>query len=246
MKKVPYYIILVLVCLVLWLWLKPTKQPINLPIGVAPTSEPTIIKEYVDKEGKSHIVYLPVKVTQSDLRDENKPLGIIDTAAEALNIAREQIISIKKLVAITKDSLLQAKIQLNKLNQKVARYEDKFIALSYNYSDSTFAYNANTEATIVDYMRKSWFLGKNKTYVDVSVANGTSSLKTYTIEPKQYKNTFTLSGSSLYDLNDNHLSLGGKVTVDIGRVGINGSYLYQPSLKIWKPYIGLDFRVGGF
>lgn len=231
----------------LWLLLKP--GPAIVPIRTRVINEtPTKVKEYTDANGDHHIVYLPAVVSQEDLRDPEVALGIIDTSAMLLNIAREQIISVKKLATVTKDSLLQAKMEVNRLQQKIAKYQDKFVQLAYNYNDSTFSYTGNSELTITDYRKRKWFLAPNKTYVDISSTDPRTKIngfRTLTVEPRVKSFGATLSASSMYEIGDGTLGVGGKATVNLGRLGINGSYLYNPNEKQWKSFVGVDFRLLG-
>lgn len=90
---------------------------------------------------------------------------VSDTLAPALNIATEKINELTRA-----NLVLQGKIKANKVQMEKDKiyYENKYLQIVSNASDSTIDYKYNAIVDIVNYNKKKWLLGSEDTYIDIS------------------------------------------------------------------------------
>lgn len=88
-----------------------------------------------------------------------------DTLAPALNIATEKIDELTRAKLVLEGQLKASKIQREKDR---VYYENKYLKIVSNTSDSTIDYKYNAIVDIVKYNERKWLLGPEKTYIDIS------------------------------------------------------------------------------
>ncbi|WP_312303920.1 hypothetical protein [Chryseobacterium sp.] len=88
-----------------------------------------------------------------------------DTLAPALNIATEKIDELTRAKLVLEGQLKASKIQREKDR---IYYQNKYLQVVSNTSDSTLDYKYNAIVDIVKYNERKWLLGSEKTYIDIS------------------------------------------------------------------------------
>ncbi|QIY92251.1 hypothetical protein [Chryseobacterium gallinarum] len=88
-----------------------------------------------------------------------------DTLAPALNIATEKINELTRAKLMLEGQLKASKVQREKDR---VYYENKYLQIVSNTSDSTIDYKYNAIVDIVKYNERKWLLGKENTYIDIS------------------------------------------------------------------------------
>ncbi|WP_231489925.1 hypothetical protein [Pedobacter sp. Leaf170] len=251
-KYIPYLIIVALVCVIGWLLLKPT--PVNLNVkDIIEKESPQKVREYVDSQGNTHTEYDITNsvVSRADVRNPNIPLGIVDTSAMLLKIARTQLVQVTRIASMTRDSLMQARFEKNALQKRIARYDDKFVQLSYTPNEDTtkagiFSFAYNNEVTVSQYRKRKWFLGAKKSYIDITSNDPRTKingLKSLIIEQKQPDFGLRIQAASNYNPQTGSIGFGPAARIDLGRFSIQGNYTYYPESTRWRPSVNMNYDI---
>jgi hypothetical protein len=258
MKKLILNVVIILVMLGLviavYQWSRPKKSASTTK---AATENPAKVYQKKDANGNNHSGYDVSNsiVSAKDARNPSVPLGIVDTSAKLLKIARTQIITITQVASSTKDSLLQAKFVINQLRQKIARYQDEFVDLSYTPDSDVekpgkFSFSYNNKVTVTQHWQRNKViglpLGAKRSFIDVTsndlrtLINGVKSLS---IEQKQPEFGLRLQANTAYSFGDGLFSYGPAVRFDVGRFSIQGRYSKYPNDPKWKPSINASYDI---
>ena len=167
----------------------------------------------------------------------------LDSIAAIVGIQQRRINRYTSTIATIRDSLLKATNQ----GDTVYTYSDKFANISFNRPKELFSFKYNAELNMIEYWNRSWFLTPKRNYVEFWMADPRATIngvKRVVFEPKKDNFDLKLKATGQYHLNE--LGFGGKVSLRIGRVTGNGSYLYYPSFGNWQSSFGVDYDLGGF
>lgn len=91
-----------------------------------------------------------------------------DTLAPALNIATEKIDELTRAKFDLEGKVKAYKIELDANKKEKAYYQNKYLQIATNSSDSTLEYKYNAIIDIVKYKERKWLLGKERSYIDIS------------------------------------------------------------------------------
>lgn len=192
-------------------------------------------------------------ISSKDIRDPEKPLGLIDSTAALLEIARKEIISVREQLSTTEAKLLKASKKINELNQTVYYYKDKYVDISYTAStdttqEGTFDFTYRSRVTVTDYTQRDKILGlkigAKRSYTNITsedprtTINGLRSLQLERQEP-----FFGLKGQAVggYNFATNTVGLGAGIRIDLGRLSLQGNYLFYPDASTWRPSVNANY-----
>lgn len=251
-KLIPYLLIALLLGVVIWLISRPAK--IQYLDKTAKQDVPKV-REYTDANGNVHNEYDATNntVSRKDVRNPNIPLGIVDTSAMLLKIARTQIIQVTKIASTTKDSLLQAKFEINQLKKRIVRYQDAYVDLSYTpdadtAKAGTFAFRYNNQVTVTQYQKRAKVLGLpigvKKSFIDImsndprTQINGLKSLSIEQTAP--YFGLRIQAGANVNPQTGSY-GFGPAARIDLGRLSLQGNYTWYPQSDRWRPSINANY-----
>lgn len=225
---------------------KPGKSSLNGAVKVDVPLE----KEYTDSEGVKHSVFPNGlnTISKNDLKNPDRPKNLFDSTAAKMNIAATELLSVTKISTARKDSLLKAQKVIDVLTKRLAFvYSDKFVSLKYTPPEmadtlaaGTFDFAYNADLTLAQYQKRKWFLGRNRSYIDISSSDPRTTirgLKQLTIEQETPQFGLRIQGSANYNPQTNTFGIGPAVRVDLGRFSIQGNYIYYPESGRWRPGI---------
>jgi hypothetical protein len=252
-KYIPYLIILALACVIAWLLSRPA--PISGLVSNEQKETPKPTREYTDANGNKQSEYDATDntVSRKDVRNPNIPLGIVDTSAMLLKIARTQIIQVNRIASSTKDSLLQAKWEINQLKKRIVRYQDKYIDLSYTpdadtTKAGTFAFRYNNEVTVTQYHKRAKVLGlplgSRKTYIDIMSNDPRTKIngfKSLSIEQESPIFGLRIQAGTNYNPQTGSIGVGPAARFDVGRFSVQGNYTFYPESERWRPSINATY-----
>lgn len=205
------------------------------------------VNKKIDEKGFEHAVIDEVAnvVTSTTVLDSTA-IRERDSVIALLGIERKQLREWKQYNVTWRDSVLVA-IR----NDSGFRYVDKWADIQYvrpkdTISNGHFNFRYNAELNHAEYWKRGWFLGKKKHYIDFWVAdkratvNGVKRLKFEVEEPKF---GMDMGAKTLYNGVDRRIYMGGEVGIDIGKVTIQGSYMYSPVDGKWYPFVSGKYKV---
>jgi len=256
-KLIPYGVILLLLGIVIYLWTKPKEVQY---MGSNEKESPPLVNQFKDSAGRNHSTYDVTNstVSQNDVRNPKIPLGIVDTSAALLKIARTQLQQVTQLATRRQDSILQGKREINALKQRIIRYQDANLDIAYTPDPDTskagtFAFSYNQNVTVSQYQKRNKVLGlpigAKKSYIDVvsndprAMING---LKSLTIEQSAPSFGLRVQGSGNYNPQTGAYGFGPAVRIDVGRFSFQGNYTYYPESTRWRPSINANFDLVRF
>jgi len=250
-------IVILLVSNGIFIW-KYNRCKHYLPVQVANTNLDTSFRlppiiRYRDSLGGNHLVVGSGKVINS----------IIDKEATKAAMEIQQSISEQggHLVEVTtiesqtlRDSVNFLLKQVNKLNQTVYFYRDKYLSLTVRTGAPTDTLNVgsfdmtyNDSLNIVQYWKRNRVLGvgvgTKKSYTDISSTDPRTTImgvKKYTIVQKQPEFGVRIQGTARWSPVSQTVSLGPSVTIDVLKSSLRASYLYNFKNNTWYPSISLD------
>lgn len=226
--------------------------------GNIPTGNTVKQPDFVDDSGEVHSVFeIPKENTKSrkDIRDRSKPLGMIDTAAMLLNLARKEIISVREQLSTTQARALKAERKVNELNQVVYYYKDKYVDLAYTppldtTSQGTFDFTYNGRVTVTDYTKRDKILGlkigAKRSYTDIVSEDPRTTINGYrALQLKRQEPFFGLRGQAVgnYNPETHTFGVGTGVRVDFGRLSLQGNYLFYPVTGNWRPSVNANYDI---
>ncbi|GAA4341584.1 hypothetical protein GCM10023149_53970 [Mucilaginibacter gynuensis] len=214
----------------------------------------TIINRYIDTAGRKHVV---VEDDENKLKNnwyQNGTAisgGLIDTVAQALNIARKQLQEITQVATVTKYEKLKAERKYDSLQRLTYYYKDKYLQLAYRPArpgDTTdngqfdFAYNDSLH--VVQYWKRKWLLGAKKSYVDIFSSDPRTTVngvKRLVVEQKEPTFGLRVQAVSNYSFSRKLLNVGPGLQFDFKRFSLVGTYYYDVDANQWRPSIGARY-----
>jgi len=238
LKFLPYLIIIVLGIILYMKWNQPVEEevksnPMNTVAEVA--------KKFKDAAGANHIAIdkNANSVKPSDMSDPNKVPGFVDTASRALKIAKQEIDQITKLLFISEGKRLLAEKVIDSLGVESYVHNGKYLTLSYKNGYFDYRYRAGLD--IVDYTKKTKFLGitfAKKSFTDFSLtdtaASFTGNVQRLTVDRREPQPWLKFNASYQYNLQDNAHGYGPGLRIDKGPLGLQVSQLYWPASQAWQ------------
>ncbi|AQX08018.1 hypothetical protein [Elizabethkingia ursingii] len=91
-----------------------------------------------------------------------------DTLTPAYKIKTEQIQELTRAKMVLEGQLKATKIELDENKKARVYYENKYIQIVSNESDTTVDYRYNAIVDIVNYNERKWWLGKEKSFIGIS------------------------------------------------------------------------------
>jgi hypothetical protein len=138
------------------------------PTKIISKTDTIKIKEYVDRIGTTH-----AKIEDKGIADikeapivEGYKTYVIDTLAPALKIAANKIQELTRINAKLQGELIASRKTTNEQGEIVREYESKYFKATTINDSLKYEYNAILD--VVAYKDKSWLLGKEKRFVDIS------------------------------------------------------------------------------
>ncbi|MCL1656830.1 hypothetical protein M2T79_09490 [Elizabethkingia miricola] len=138
-----------------------------------------------------------------------------DTLAPALNIASSKIDELTRTNMLLEGKLKATRYELDENKKARIYYENKYIQIVSN-SDSTINYKYNAIIDIAKFNKRSWILGKEHTYVDISSPDP----------------NFKINGVE-------HFKKRIDVKPKRWGIGIQGGYYYVPTFNQFYPAFGI-------
>lgn len=126
---------------------KKTNPIDSTTMGTFSEKKGEIINNYVTKE---YMVYVQ------------------DTLTPAYKIKTEQIQELTRAKMVLEGQLKATKIELDENKKARIYYENKYIQIVSNESDSTVNYRYNAIVDIVNYNERKWWFGKEKSFIGIS------------------------------------------------------------------------------
>lgn len=237
------------------LWFYETnRMPEERPPGKEPKVEVPIETRFKDSAGNEHVVIKDGKnvIARAEIKNPERPRNIIDSSAALLKIATSEIQRVTRINSLTKDSLLRARTVINALSGQLAyRYKDKFVDLEFippidTTGTGIFNFSYNADLNIVQYQKRKWFLGAKESFIDISSTDPRTTIrgvKQLTVKQKTPQFGLRLQASGNYNLYNDNAGFGPAIRVDIGRLSIQGNYMYYPKNKLWYPATIVNYDI---
>jgi hypothetical protein len=217
-------------------------------------AEAKIIARKVDRDGANHVI---VETTNNILPDNLKETegmydkAFVDSLTRNIDAKDKEITSLTQISQSLVGKNLQATAALDSANKKVFEYSDKNFYLSYTPTTDSlkagkFDYRYNQNLNIVEYNKKKWIFGVDRIYTDISSDDPKSTINgVRKISIKRTTKDFAmkLTAKSIYLPVSGVTGSGASVRVRYKRWVVNGSQLYFPQVKQWKPVVGLEFEL---
>lgn len=214
-----------------------------------------IINSYVDSSQRKHAVIaadeniLPPNWTKNGIAISG---GLVDTVAQALNIAKNKLQQITQIATTTQAENLQAKRTIDSLKRLVYSYRDKYVQMTYrpalpgadSADNGQFDFKYNDSLNVVQYWKKKWFLGAKKSYIDIysndprTTVNG---VKRLVVEQRSPVFGLRVQGVSSYSFSRKLLNVGPGVQFDIGKFSLVGTYYYDFDASKFRPSVGARY-----
>ena len=219
----------------------------------------TIINRYIDSSGRKHAVlsadsnHLPANWYQNGTAIKG---GLVDTVAQALNIAKKQLEAITQVATITQAEKLSAQKQIDSLRHLTYYYQDKYLWIAYHPAkadDTTgngqFDFKYNDLLNIAQYWKKSWFLGAKKSYIDIysnDVRTTVNGVKRLVVEQQQPAFNLRIQVVANYNFDNPVLNLGPGLQLDIKSLSLTGAYYYKQDTRSFIPVLGAHYDLFHF
>jgi hypothetical protein len=213
------------------------------------TGETTKLNTYEDNEGVQHTTFKLDEsntVTIKDLKDPNRPRIYADTVAKALNIALSRIISLERIIISYRADSLQG---IKAANQKKVSYKDKYATISYTPAEDTskagfFDFKYDSQLTLASYNKREKILGlsigKKINYTDISSEDTRATVNGFkSLQIKKPVPFFGLRGQGIanYDIGTQAVGTGAGIIIDLGKLSLQGSYMYYPMENEIRPNV---------
>lgn len=235
--------LLVIICLVIIFYQRQDKQALEQSIQTnsrTVSAAAKVLDRYVDQSKANHIVIkdnILTKEQVAKLQQDNK--YIQDTLAKALNIAVNKITEFTRVYATLEANNLKGKIDTN---TKVASYSDKYANINYNPIDTTFGFKYNLELVEAEYPKRGGFLNLSKFKVtDLSSPDSRiriNSVDKYTVMNQDLSYGLRVESKALFNVSTNSLLIGPTIDLGLGKVALEGNYLYDTKINKFVPIIG--------
>ena len=208
------------------------------------------VSNKIDKKGFEHAVIEDKQNLVKSLKElSDSSKRELDSVLMLLNIKEKQLIQYANYNTSLKAEILKAS-----KSDSGFTYSDKYTKIEYiipsdSNSSGHFNFNFNADISYTEYWKKSWILAPKKHYIDFwindkrATINGVKRLK---IEPKNASFRVDINAQSLYNGANRNLYFGSELEIDIGKLGLSGSYLYDPTSGRWFPFISGKYKIIGF
>ena len=166
---------------VVFMHLNPNK-PIDTKVKDYVQAEATIIAKKVDKNGIQHTIVdetnniLPANLIASN---QGYDVAFVDSLIGVTDIQKKEIVSLTQINQTISGKNLKAVAVLDSFKNKTYSYNDKNLYVSFTPDQDSnkvglFNYKYNQNLNVIQYNRKKWLLGAEKSYIDIS-SNDTNS-----------------------------------------------------------------------
>ena len=222
--------------LMCWLLYQPRKKE----EGVTSDSQKkvneavAIINRYVDSSSGRHI---PIKgdknVLPSELYKNGTAIkgGLIDTVASALEIARKQLKQVSQAVITSQARVFKAEKKADSLQRVTFLYKSKNMQITYrppaagtNTNDpGELNYRYNDSLNVVQYRKKSWFLGAKKSYIEIfsnDPYTTVNSVKHLVLQQKEPVFGLRVQAVGNYSFSRQLLNIGPGIQLDINHFSL--------------------------
>lgn len=205
-------------------------------------SQVAIIAKKFDDDGLMHAT---IKAKNEIKPEQAAYVGVLDTAAMKLNIQAKKIIELTAVVTKLKAENLKASRTVV-LGRPEYGYEDKFAKIRFRpdtvfdtlgVTGGQFDLNYNSELNLVQYKKRNWFLGANKSYIDIwanDPRNTVNGVKRLTVKQESPDYGLRFQAFSDYTLETGVFRTGPAIRIDIGRFSIKAARTYNP-IKLGPP-----------
>jgi hypothetical protein len=230
----------------------PKNQPKSQLTSIPVSTVAKVVKTYTDTSGRHHEVISKNNTTITEAQTRLKgTVGILDTAAIALDIQAKKIDQVTKANFELKKENLTLKAERDSLKKKtIYHYQDGHLNLTETKLDSslniTANYTFNSDLNWVDYSKRSWFLGSKRSFTDIYSDSPNITIKgvnRVTIEHPLSQFGVRLRLSSRYDFYNSTFNVGPGAEISINNFDIKGYYYYHFTPSIWRPVIGVDYNI---
>lgn len=223
-------------------------------------TEATIIARKVDKQGLQHVTIEAAEniIPHAMINEPAVSTGILDTTAMAIGQQKKQIQVLTQISTTAQARALRAERIVDSLQRVTFYYKDRYLQLAYrpaliNAKDSTdhgqFDFSYNDSLNVVQYWKKSWFLGAKKSYIDIysndkrTTVNG---VKRLVVEQKHPTFGLRIQAVGNYSFSRKLLNFGPGIQFDFNRFSIVGSYYYDLDATRWRSNIGARYDIVRF
>jgi len=220
----------------------------------------TIISRLVDSSGRNHITIradgntLPAGWEKDGTAIKG---GLIDTVAQALNIARKQLQEVTQIAITNQAKHLRAERAIDSLQRITYFYKGRYMQLAYRPAakgaDTTdhgrFDYQYNDSINVVQYWKRRWLLGARQSYIDIypNDPNATiNGVKRLVVKQKEPALGLRIQAVSNYDFSRRLMNIGPGVQFDINRFSLAGNYYYDFDAKQFRPSVGARYDLVRF
>ncbi|MDR2274340.1 MAG: hypothetical protein LBF27_25760 [Sphingobacterium sp.] len=206
------------------------------------------LKQKLDNQGLQHTIMSDkenIVKSIKEIRDSSDKKKL-DSVTKLLNIRDKQLTYYASYSASLEGKLLKAE-----KTDTGFYYSDKWANIQYVKPKDTsgnghFNFKYNAEINYAEYWKKSSFIAPKKHYIDFwindprATINGVKRLKIEAKEP-----SLKIEGSSMV-MYDGQAHFGADVGINIGKVKVGTSYMYNTVTGDWKPYYYGKFKLIGF
>lgn len=237
-----------------FIFMRVQKPVIDNSVKNQVLAEAKIIARKVDREGANHVIVettnniLPANLKDSDGMYDK---AFVDSLTRNIDAKDKEITALTQISQTLLGKNLQAVAALDSANKKKFEFSDKNFYVSYtpttdSLKSGTFNYRYNQKLNIVEYNQKKWLFGADRIYTDISSDDPNSTIngvRKLSIKRTTKDFAMKLTAKSIYLPNSGMTGSGASVRVRYKRWVVNGSQLYFPQVKQWKPVVGLEFEL---
>lgn len=208
----------------------------------------TIINTYIDKNNLNHsVISADSNRLSANWYDNGTAIsgGLVDTVAQALGIAKKQLQEAVQISTTTEAAKLKAEKKIDSLQRLTYYYRDKYLQLAYRPAkpgDTTdngqFDFKYNDSLNVVQYWKRSWFLGAKKNYIDIfsndprTTVNG---IKRLVVEQKEPSFGLRVQAIANYNFSKQVVNVGPGLQFDFKRLSLLGTYYYDFDGQAFRP-----------
>lgn len=208
------------------------------------------ISDRVDKEGREIVIWKESEPIIRKIEDSAK----VDSIAKIADVRAEKIRSIEKITASLSAENVALKETIRELangtKDTVWEYKDKWITNTVFLRDTGVFSNIWVDASVskVEHDRKKyWLFGRNESLSTIwydSPYIRQSGFESLRIKQKDPLFDFNIKVEGRYLHTPQEVLIGPKIHFSIGRFGISGGYMLNPSGTIGNTaWYGADYKV---
>lgn len=243
----PYILCGVLAILLYQKW--DNKVIVNHPGIMATVAKAA--KQYQDNEGRKHIAIAKNANAIKPKDFENVSPGYVDTAVKALKIAKTEIDQITKLLLISEGQRLLAEKVIDSMG--VASYSHNGKHLTINLKNGYFSYKYHTGLVMVDYTKKTKFLGitlSRKSFTDFALADTaayfTDNIQRITVDRYEAKPWLKFNAGAQYNVQNRLYGYGPGLQIEKGPLDLSLRQIYWPAQESWSTIISARLTLKSF